>query len=127
MIHNGVIPYILSFALLLIGIYAIVAKKNIIKIILGVLVAEYSVNLFLLLLGYRWGGRAPIVSPQDIDHTGNAGMEFIRESVDPIPQALILTSIVIGLAMVAMMVALALRIYDRYGTFDISRIRKLRG
>jgi multicomponent Na+:H+ antiporter subunit C len=120
-------PFILSFALLLIGIYAIVAKKNIIKIIIGILVAEYSVNLFLLLLGYRWGGRAPIAGPEDIDQNGNAGIEFIRESVDPIPQALILTSIVIGLAMVAMMVAMAIRIYDRYGTFDISRIRRLRG
>lgn len=127
MISSGSIPYILTMILLLIGIYAIIAKKNIVKIILGILVVEYSVNLFLLLLGYRKQGVAPIVTAEDMEAGGRVGMEFARTSVDPVPQALVLTSIVIGLAMVAMMVALALRIYDRFGTFDISKIRKLRG
>jgi multicomponent Na+:H+ antiporter subunit C len=52
---------------------------------------------------------------------------FVRNSVDPIPQALVLTSIVIGVGVTAMTVAIALRLYERYGTYDIQEIRRLRG
>ena len=48
-------------------------------------------------------------------------------AADPTPQALILTSIVIGLGVVALMVAMALRLHEKYGTFDLSEIRSLRG
>jgi multisubunit Na+/H+ antiporter MnhC subunit len=47
--------------------------------------------------------------------------------VDPLPQALILTAIVIGLGTIALMVSLAVRLYEKYGTFDISEIRRLQG
>ncbi len=47
--------------------------------------------------------------------------------VDPIPQAVVLTSIVVGLAMVIVLIALAMRIYEKYGTFDITQIKDLRG
>ena len=127
MINEGTIPYLISMVILLIGLYAILAKANVVKIIVGVLIAEYAVNLFLLLLGYRKGGRFPIVLKSDITSDGIVSARFVQQAVDPVPQALILTSIVIGLAVVGMMVALALRIYDRYGTFDINRIRRLRG
>jgi multicomponent Na+:H+ antiporter subunit C len=47
--------------------------------------------------------------------------------VDPLPQALAMTSIVIGLAITALLVAIAIRIYEKYSTFDITKIRKLKG
>jgi len=47
--------------------------------------------------------------------------------VDALPQALVLTSIVIGLASTALLIAIAMRIYDKYGTFDITKIKELRG
>jgi len=47
--------------------------------------------------------------------------------VDPLPQALVLTSIVISLATTALVIAIALRIYEKYHTFDITKIRRLRG
>jgi len=53
--------------------------------------------------------------------------KFALSSVDPMPQAMVLTAIVIGLAVTALLVALCVRIYERYGTFDITKIRKLRG
>ena len=81
------------------------------------MIAEYAVNLFFALVGYKDGGRAPIFSPD----------EKIVSMVDPLPQALVLTAIVIGLAVTAMMVAIAIRIYEKYGTFDITKIRKLHG
>lgn len=109
--------YFLSLALFAIGIYCVLRKRNIIKIIIGIMIVEYAVNLFFALVGYRMDGRAPIFSPH----------ESIVNMVDPLPQALVLTAIVIGLAVTAMMVAIAIRIYEKYGTFDITKIRKLRG
>jgi multisubunit Na+/H+ antiporter MnhC subunit len=47
--------------------------------------------------------------------------------VDPLPQALVLTGIVIGLATTALLLAIAMRIYEKYGTYDITEIRELRG
>lgn len=115
------LPYLFAMLLLAVGLYAIIAKKNLIKVIVGVMVIEYAVNLFLLLLGYRAGGVAPILT-RDVSEKA-----FIEQTVDPIPQALILTSIVIGLGVLALMVAIAIRLYEKYGTFDVTEIRKLRG
>jgi len=92
-------------------------KRNLIKIIIGFIILDYAVNLFFILVGYRFKGRAPIYDP----------VQTIEKMVDPLPQALILTAIVIGLAVTALMVAIAMRIYDKYGTFDITKINKLKG
>ena len=116
-------PYLLTMVLLAIGIYAIACKRNLIKVIIGVMIAEYAVNLFLILMGYRMGGRAPILMKgQEANLTA-----FAAGSVDPLPQALILTSIVIGLGLVALMAAMAIRLHEKYGTFDTSEMKKLRG
>ena len=113
------ITYILCFLLFVIGLYGILRKRNIIKIIIGIVICEYSVNLFFILFGYRQGGRAPIFSEgQNIP---------VATMVDPLVQALVLTAIVIGLATTALLVAIALRIYEKYQTFDITKIRDLKG
>jgi len=113
--------YVLAFAILLVGLYAAVAKKNVVKIIVGVLIADYAVNLLLVLVGYRAGGQAPILAP------GQAPAELAANAVDPLPQAMVLTSIVIGLGITALMVALAIRLYEKYHTFDMQDIRRLKG
>ena len=82
---------------------------------------DSAVNLFLILLGYRRGGSAPI-----LDASTNP-VEFLARSVDPLPQALVVTSIVIGLGVTTLAIALCVRLYEKYGTFDISEIRRLRG
>ncbi len=109
--------YILCLVLFLIGIYGVLRKRNIIKIIIGMIICEYGINLFFILLGYRLNGRAPIHSAE----------EQITNMVDPLVQALILTAIVIALATTALVVGVAIRIYEKYGTFDITKIRKLKG
>lgn len=109
--------YFLCLVLFCVGLYAILVKRNLVKIIIGLSIMEYAVNLFFVLIGYRYAGRAPIL---ELD-------QMIENIVDPLPQALVLTSIVIGLAGTALIVALAIRIYERYGTFDITRIRRLKG
>ncbi|MCD6166165.1 NADH-quinone oxidoreductase subunit K [bacterium] len=109
--------YFLCLVLFSLGVYCILRKRNVIKIIVGIIIAEYAVNLFFILVAYRMNGRAPIFSRK----------AEIVNMVDPLPQALVLTSIVIGLATTALLVAIAMRIYEKYGTFDITKIRELRG
>jgi multisubunit Na+/H+ antiporter MnhC subunit len=109
--------YILCLILFCIGLYCVLRKRNIIKIVIGLGIIEYAINLFFVLVGYRTHGRAPILAKD----------QLIANMVDPIPQALVLTSIVIGLAVTALIVAIAIRIYEKYGTFDITKIRRLRG
>lgn len=111
------IIYLLCLILFCVGLYGVLRKRNIVKIIIGLGIIEYSVNLFFVLAGYRYRGRAPIEA-QD---------QNILNMVDPLPQALVLTSIVIGLAVTALVISIAIRIYERYGTFDITKIKRLRG
>jgi len=121
-------PYALCFLLLMIGLYCVVVKKNMVKIVIGILVMEYAVNLFLIMLGYRAGGRAPIVERPDIVDAGSKVSElFVSSSVDPLPQALVLTAIVISLGSLALIISICIRTYEKYGTFDITRIRRLKG
>jgi multicomponent Na+:H+ antiporter subunit C len=109
--------YWLCLVLFCIGLYAIVRKRNVIKIIIGIVVCEYAANLFFILLGYRMEGRAPILDPA----------ATIENMVDPLPQSVVLTTIVIGLATTILLVALAIRLHEKYGTLDITKIRELRG
>ncbi len=120
--------YALCFLLFMIGLYCAVVKKNMVKIVIGILVMEYAVNLFLIMLGYRSGGVAPIVDRSQMDlGTGQIAADFLNSSVDPLPQALVLTAIVISLGSLALMISLCIRTYEKYGTFDITQIRRLKG
>ncbi|MFA4990966.1 MAG: sodium:proton antiporter [Candidatus Omnitrophota bacterium] len=109
--------YFLCFILFSIGLYGVLRKRNIVKIIMGIAIMSYSVNLFFVLLGYKFRGRAPI----------DAHDQGIVNMVDPIPQALVMTSIVIGLAVMALLIAISIRLYEKYGTLDITKIRRLKG
>jgi len=112
------IVYSLAIVLFLVGLYGVLVKRNLFKILIGLSVVEYAVNLLFALIGYRQGGAAPIRT---------AGLAADTVFVDPIPQALVLTAIVIGLATTALLAAVAVRIYEKYDTFDVRKIRKLRG
>jgi multicomponent Na+:H+ antiporter subunit C len=121
-------PYAICFLLFMIGLYCAVVKKNMVKIVIGIMIMEYAANLFLIMLGYRFGSVAPILSKGDIDsQTGQIMQSFLNTSVDPLPQALVLTSIVISLGSLALLISICVRIYEKYGTFDITEIRRLKG
>lgn len=113
--------YALTFALLGVGLYGLLAKRNMLKKILGLVILDYAVNLLLVAVGYRSGKGAPILLPTDDPAA------FVRGSVDPLPQALVLTSIVIGLGVTMLLVAMALRLQQRYGTLDVDRMDRLKG
>jgi multisubunit Na+/H+ antiporter MnhC subunit len=109
--------YILCMILFSVGLYCVLRKRNLIKIIIGIGIMEYAANLFFVLIGYRKEGRSPIY----------ANDQVIKNMVDPLPQAVVLTSIVLGLALMLLLVAIAIRIYEKYRTFDITKISRLKG
>src|SRR6056297_2282321 len=112
---NEYIYYIGAFGLIFIGLFTILAKKNLIKVIIGLSILETGVNIFLISVGYIRNGTAPIFS--------KAGLKA-NQMVDPVPQALVLTAIVIGLAVLALALTLAIRLYNHYGTLNLQKIRE---
>lgn len=113
--------YVLVMLLFAVGLYGISSQGNIIKIIISLIILEDAANILLVLFGYRSGGTAPI---KPVDQSVG---EFAAQAVDPFPQAMVLTSIVIGLGVTMLLVALAIRLYQRYGTYDIAEMKRLRG
>jgi multicomponent Na+:H+ antiporter subunit C len=113
--------YVLFIVLLAVGLYGMLAKTNLIKKVFGLLIAEHAVNLFLVSVGYRSGGEPPIL----VRGVESAG--FVSGSVDPLPQALVLTSIVIGLGVALLMVAFVLRLDERTRSLSSHDMRRLKG
>ena len=111
------IVYLLCFILFLVGLYGVITRRNLVKIVISLSIMEFSTFLFFALIGYVDGGVAPIVDPADP----------VKTYVDPLPQALVLTAIVIGLATTSMLMAVIIRLYRKYKTLDIREINNLRG
>lgn len=109
--------YITVMLLVVLGLYTILFKRNLIKIVIGMNLIESGVNLFLISLGYVNKGYAPIYTL--------APNELWRNMVLPTPQALTLTSIVIGLATTALMLSLVVMIYKNYKTIDSSELGRV--
>jgi multicomponent Na+:H+ antiporter subunit C len=105
-------PFVVVVVLISIALLTILLKRNIIKITMAVHVMGSAVNLFFISLGYRKGGIAPIF-------TNAPGLGMVM----PTPQALVLTSIVISMAVVALALSFAISIYARYGTLDTRKMR----
>ena len=108
-------PFVAVAILVMLGLYAMMFKKNLIKIVIGLTVIEAGVNLFLVSLGYVSGAYAPI-------YTSAPSTNMVL----PTPQALTLTSIVIGVAVDALALALAVQIFRHYGSVDVDEVRRLR-
>lgn len=113
------VNYIAAFFLFALGLFTIITKKNLVKTVIGMCVMDYGVNLLLITVGFNPGGTAPIFTAGELTPAS-----FF---VDPIPQALTLTSIVIGACVTAMSLALVMRMEEQYGTLDTGKIRRLRG
>jgi multicomponent Na+:H+ antiporter subunit C len=111
------ITYLMCFILFLTGLYGVVTRRNLVKIAISLSVMEVSAFLFFALIGYIGDGNAPIVNPAEPNLV----------YVDPLPQAMVLTAIVIGLATTSLLLAVIIRLYRKYGTFDIREIKNLKG
>lgn len=109
-----------GFILILIGLYGALSNRNILRLIVGFTVANTGVNLVLVAVGYMTGRTAPIMN--DAVPVADAAARII----DPVPQALVLTAIVIGVGITALMLAYAYKLFKTKGSLDISRFTELK-
>jgi multicomponent Na+:H+ antiporter subunit C len=106
--------------LVIVGLWGVLTRRNVLRIGLAFTLADTGVNLLLVWSGFVPGRTTPIVD-------GTMYASPISSSVvDPLPQALVLTSIVIGVAVAALFVVVAVLASRRLGTADVRRMRELR-
>lgn len=98
-----------AIGLIVIGIAGIVLSRHLFRMVLALAIAEAGANLLLVLAGYRWDAVAPILQPGIVNPT----------MVDPVPQAMVLTAIVIGVGVQALALSLVIRIRGAYGSLDM--------
>jgi multicomponent Na+:H+ antiporter subunit C len=108
-------------ALMMTGFFAMMAKKNLVKKLVGINIFQWSIILFFVSLGSKRGGTIPIV---DAHGHGEAVAARAAEFVNPLPHVLMLTAIVVGVATTGVALALLLRIYKTYGTVDEEEVLK---
>lgn len=109
----GYAIYAGATGLIVIGLFAMVTRRHLIRILLGLSLLEAGVNLSLVAAGFRPDSVAPIFSG-----TVAAGATM----VDPVPQALILTAIVIGVGVLALALAMAVKVQRAYNTLDTRQL-----
>ncbi|MBT3348082.1 MAG: Na+/H+ antiporter subunit C [Thiotrichales bacterium] len=108
----GIILYSGAVALIVIGIAGLVRSTHLFRAVLALVIAESGANLLLMLAGFRLGGAVPIATEGS----------FPLAMVDPVPQAMVLTAIVIGVGIQALAIALLVRVKQRYGTLERSKV-----
>lgn len=105
-----------GFALVLIGLWGMLRQRNILRIIIGFSLIDTGLHIVMVASGYVTGGTAPI-----IDKALSVGDATTR-AVDPVPAALVVTAIVIGFSVTAVMLAFAIRIHDAKKTLSIDAL-----
>lgn len=103
-----------AWGLILIGLFAMVTERDLVRIIFGLVLIGSGVNLFVVAVGFRPDAVAPIL-------TGDMSPVSM---VDPIPQALVLTSIVIDVGVLALALALGIRVQETLGTLDTRELQQ---
>ncbi|MFP3859459.1 MAG: sodium:proton antiporter [Bacteroidales bacterium] len=114
------IAILTGITVVIVGLWAMLTKKNIIKIIIGFSLFDTGIHIIMVGIGYIRGKKAPI-----LDEAVNL-QNAAKEIVDPVPQALVLTAIVIGLGITALMLAYALKLYQKKKTLEINKYDDLK-
>ena len=109
----SVLPYLAALWLLLVGLYGLATSRNLVHLVICLSVVQSSTYILLLANGYRTGAIAPVFN----------GGRIGERAVDPIVQALVLTDIVVGATVTALLLALAIQIYKRRGTLDPEHLK----
>lgn len=110
------LPWLVAAWLLFVGLYGIVTSRNVVHLIGCLSVVQAATYVLLLAAGFRWRAGPPIF----YDHPPGT------TAVDPVVQALVLTDIVIGATVTALLLAMALQLHKRRGTLDPEQLRPLR-
>ncbi len=113
----GTAALVTGVLLFLIGLWGVLTNKDIIRITVGFTIFDVGIHLIMISAGYVTGGTAPIISSLS---------EIGAEYVDPVPQALVLTAIVIGLGITAFMLTYAVSMYNKKGSLEIDRFEELK-
>jgi multicomponent Na+:H+ antiporter subunit C len=112
LLHNY--HYAGAMILFCIGLYTVIMRRNIIKKLIGLNIMETSVFFFLISIGFLEGGIAPIYTE---------GADPSR-MVNPLPQALILTGIVVAVSVTALALTMVILLYRQYGTLDVDHLMR---
>ena len=114
--------YWIYITLMMVGLYAMIAKNNLVKKIVGMNIFQTAIILFYVSIGAKRGATIPIL---EYEHNGHGAAEQVFRAADyinPLPHVLMLTAIVVGVATLGVALALALRVYHRYGTLEEDEI-----
>jgi multisubunit Na+/H+ antiporter MnhC subunit len=102
-----------GFGLALIGLWGILIHRNVLRIIIGFTLIDTGMHIVMVATGYVTDGTAPIID----DTFGKA--EAAQRVIDPVPSALVVTAIVIGFSVTAIMLSFAVRLYAARKTLSI--------
>ncbi|MCU0286046.1 MAG: cation:proton antiporter subunit C [Acidobacteria bacterium] len=111
----GHYAYWFTLALMIIGLYGMTMKRNLVKKIIGMSIVQVAVILFYVNSAVKWGATIPILDPA-IDAADSA------KYINPLPHCLMLTAIVVGVATTGVAFALVITIWKRYKTLDESQL-----
>lgn len=106
--------------LLMVGLYAMIAKNNHVKKIVGMGIFQTAVILFYVSIGYKTGAGIPIV----MHGHGHSAAIKAADYINPLPHVLMLTAIVVGVATLGVALALAIKVYQEYGSLEEDEIHK---
>ena len=115
MVVLGLYNYFVFAVLLMVGLYCVLARTNIIKSIIGLSIFQSAVFLLYISMDKVDGGTAPIIQ-EGVEH---------QVFANPLPQVLILTAIVVGISTTALALAVAVRIEEAYGTIEEDKIQEM--
>ena len=110
--------YWIYVILMMIGFYAMIGKRNLVKKLLGMNIFQTSIILFFISTGAKRGGSIPILDKQ----TALQGAVDVNLIVNPLPHVLMLTAIVVGVSVTGVALAVMVRIYRKYGTLEEDEI-----
>jgi multisubunit Na+/H+ antiporter MnhC subunit len=110
-----------GLGLVLVGLWGMLTQRNMIRMIIGFSLTDTGIHMVMVSIGYVTGGTAPIIN----DAVPMA--DAVNRVVDPVPSALVLTAIVIGLGVTAVMLSFAVRIYKARGTLMIDECTESKG
>jgi multicomponent Na+:H+ antiporter subunit C len=115
--------YFISICLMMIGLHAMMAKMNLVKKLIGMNVFQWSIILFFVSTGAKYGATIPILEGGH-GHHGAEAIVQASQYVNPLPHVLMLTAIVVGVGTTGVALALLLRIYRTYHTLEEDEILK---
>jgi multicomponent Na+:H+ antiporter subunit C len=111
----GLYNYWVFAILLMTGLYAVISRANLIKKLIGMTIFQAAVFLLYISMDKVEGGTAPIIQANAVDQLYS----------NPLPQVLILTAIVVGIATLSLGLAIVVRISETYGTIEEDEIREM--